>query len=274
MIIYKSIKKIYKTFRFFFLSKNNKLAEQNRFNYSELESRCIQNHIYNLNNENKKVLYTCITGGYDKLIVPTFYNCDWDYICFTDNTELLDDKHVGPWVIKPLEYMKSSNAINNRWHKFHPHILFPNYSESIYIDGNLDILDDFLFQEIESKNNQKILLPIHFKNDCIYKEIKCVKKAKKATTNQLKNIRHLLKENHFPKCYGLTENNIIYRKHNDEQIISLMNQWWNLLKVVPRDQLSLSYILWKNNIKVSDISISNARVNIEHYNFYYSKNHC
>lgn len=273
IMLYSTIKRFYKALRFIFLSKNVRLAEANRFNYSELVSRSLSYQLTNIKAGNNKVIYTCITGGYDNLIIPTYYNCDWDYICYTDNSELLKEKQKGPWIIKSLAYSESSNAINNRWHKFHPHILFPHYSESVYIDGNLDILDDYLFKEIDSMRDRKLLIPIHFKNDCVYKEINSVKRSKKAKKAQLNKIKKLLKENLFPKHYGLTENNIIYRKHNDALIISVMEQWWELLKVVPRDQLSLSYVLWKHGIIISDIALSNARINIEHYHFYYSDNH-
>lgn len=274
MTIYNFIKKFYRAIRFFFLPKNVKLAELNRFSYSELNSRVLSYQLPSTKVSSNKVIYTCITGGYDNLIIPSYYNCGWEYICYTDNSELLKEKQKGAWIIKPLAYSEGSNAINNRWHKFHPHVLFPHYSESIYIDGNLDILDDYLFKEINDKKDQNLLIPVHFKNDCIYKEIKCVKRSKKAKKEQLCAIRKLLKDNFFPEHYGLTENNIIYRKHNDELIISIMEEWWDLLKIIPRDQLTLSYVLWKHGIIISDIKLSNARINIGHYHFYYSDNHC
>ncbi len=39
--------------------------------------------------KNDRVIYTCITGGYDNLIEHTYQNLNWDYICFCDNEELL-----------------------------------------------------------------------------------------------------------------------------------------------------------------------------------------
>lgn len=267
------IKKIKSDIHSIFLSENRKLARMNHFPYSDLKKRISLNLVNNISHKNKKVIYTCITGGYDELIIPSFYNQYWDYICFTDNEKLLDEKQYGPWTVKPLVYTDETNAINNRWHKFHAHKLFPEYEESIYIDGNLDILDNFLFEEIEEKKDKTMLIPVHYCSDCIYKEIKRIKRAKKATEVQLIAIKKYLKNKKFPKHYGLTENNIIYRKHNDRQIIEIMDEWWSLLQIVPRDQLSLSYILWEKGIKISDIVISNARVNLEHYHFYYSEKH-
>lgn len=37
------------------------------------------------------VVYTCITGAYDGLIVHKFVNPAYDYVCFTDNEKLLSE---------------------------------------------------------------------------------------------------------------------------------------------------------------------------------------
>jgi len=43
------------------------------------------------------------------------------------------------------------------------------------------------------------------------------------------------------------KNSIIFRKHNSDNIIKLMNDWWEELNTqTKRDQLSLAYVLWKN----------------------------
>jgi len=43
------------------------------------------------------------------------------------------------------------------------------------------------------------------------------------------------------------KNNIIFRKHNSDNIVKLMNDWWEELNTqTKRDQLSLAYVLWKN----------------------------
>lgn len=38
------------------------------------------------------VVYTCITGAYDGLIVHKFVNPAYDYVCFTDNEKLLSEQ--------------------------------------------------------------------------------------------------------------------------------------------------------------------------------------
>ncbi len=124
----------------------------------------------------KSVIYTCITNDYDHISEIQAYgyiNPEWDYVCFTDNQEDIKRKKVGIWEIRPLQYSKSDVSRNNRWHKMHPHILFPDYEESIYLDANINILTDFLFKEIRHLNTS-IVLPRHFKNVYLFRIWRCV----------------------------------------------------------------------------------------------------
>ena len=76
------------------------------------------------------------------------------------------------------------------------------------------------------------------------------------------SVLSFLKKKGMPRHYGLNETNVIYRKHTESSIINLMESWWNCIRdISKRDQLSFSYVLWKNGIPVKDISIPNARFN-------------
>lgn len=261
------IKMLKKIKRFVFLKPNERKAVENLFPLDNLNTRILCYKISPDTQRHRSVIYTCITGGYDELIQPTYYNKEWDYICFTDNTNWLDKRKIGVWHIKPLVYNERSNQLNNRWHKLFPHKLFPEYDSSIYIDGNVDILDDFLFSQIENKKSD-LVIPVHYINNCIYQEIKTVKKLKKAAPADLIKIKEFLTATGFPKSYGLTENNIIYRKHDSPIIRKIMEDWWDMLKIVSRDQLSLCYLLWKYKIPVDSVSIPNARLENKHFAFY------
>ena len=74
---------------------------------------------------------------------------------------------------------------------------------------------------------------------------KAARKAKKVDIeSQIKNY----KNKGFPKNYGLFENNVLVRKHNDLVCIRIMESWWEeFCKYSQRDQLSFVYCLWKNN---------------------------
>lgn len=207
----------------------------------------------------KKVVYTCLTGGYDFLLMQQYLDYSYDYVCFTDNENLLKAERVNAWKIKPLAFSELDNTRNSRWHKTHPHILFPDYDESIWIDSNI-ILKSSYFYDIAAKKNKNILIPVHYCRDCIYEEANSVLKAKKEDLKSVEKIIDYIKSKSFPHHYGLNETNVIYRKHNNTEVKEIMEEWWSFIRnFTKRDQLSLSYVLWKNNIKIEDISMPNLR---------------
>lgn len=240
---------------------------------------CIKKNILEIRNSNKKknnkVVYTCITNGYDDLLLFSYIDDNWDYICFTDNENLISNKVYGNWIIRPLEFSKLDGIRNNRWHKLHPDILFPDYEESIYIDSNINIKSNYLFKCVENviqKENAKISIPIHGNRCCIYQEFDAVTHFKKDKQSVLDEQKSIYKKDGFPIYYGLTENNCIYRKHKDEEVISLMKDWWYWIEnYSKRDQLSLFYVLWKHNYNMPYLTHRPIRYDPDNFEFFNHK---
>ena len=130
--------------------------------------------------EKKAVIYTCITGNYDQLNNHSYIHPDWDYVCFTDDPSI-KNRNNASWEIKPLVFDEMDNARNNRWHKLHPHILFPEYERSIYADSNINILSNELFDDINIaiKESKNISLGPHYIRNCIYDELDACLKFEK-----------------------------------------------------------------------------------------------
>lgn len=205
----------------------------------------------------KRVVYTTITGNYDFLIIHKFLDVYSDYICFTDNYELLNKKRIGPWVIKPLIFNCLDNTRNARWHKIHAAELFFNYEVSIWIDGNVDILNDALFIEFDNLYNEGSVLsiPLHYERDCVYEECDACIQECKDNRDIIEVQKSILKERHYPQHYGLHETFIIYRKHHDEYVKKIMSDWWFWVKnYSKRDQLGFDVSLWQNNFHIPSLS--------------------
>lgn len=63
-----------------------------------------------------------------------------------------------------------------------------------------------------------------------------------------------MKKAGFPEHYGLGENNILYRRHNEPALVRVMEDWWYFLENYSRrDQLSFVYVLWKNGFDIKAI---------------------
>lgn len=215
-----------------------------------------QEHIYQVSNPSplRKVVYTCITGHYDRLISHTYICDQWDYICFTDNKELLDKGHP-TWKIYPLQYTSLDNTRNSRWHKVFPDLILSEYDVSLYVDANIDIFTRDLFEYVHCilLNNPDETLAIHkhFSRNCIYKEARECINLQLDCSNIINQHVLKLRELNYPKNNGLQENNIIYRRHHDSRIKGLMEEWWSwITNHSKRDQLSFNYVIWRQNFKI------------------------
>lgn len=60
----------------------------------------------------------------------------------------------------------------------------------------------------------------------------------------------------FPPNYGVASLGAIFRQHNNPKVIKIMEDWWEEInKFTNQDQVSYSYVCWKNDFhpSVSDV---------------------
>ncbi len=204
-----------------------------------------------VNPRKKGVIYTALIGDYDN-IVKIKKNENWDYVMYT-NVQLRDLPKDSGWCYKSADMSISEKPhLVNRWYKMHPHLLFSEYFDSIYIDSNININEySFIDRKVDylRLNNISFSIPDHVRRNCIYKEAKRVVKVKKDTEENVKKIINHIRLEGYPESNGLLENNFIYRMHNLANIKTLMEDWWSFVNCYSnRDQLSLCYILWKHGV--------------------------
>ena len=220
------------------------------------------------NGVSKKIVYTAIVGNCD--IIPIIHNYireDWQYVCFTDNKTLLRLGRFGHWKILPLEFSRLGSTQNARWHKTHPFELFAACEKTLWIDANVNILTSYIFELVENSDTD-LLVPKHYCRNSVYDELDAVMALSKEKTENINKIKDFLLKNDMPEDYGLNETNIIYSKPT-KRVVNLMRDWWQMIKIFSkRDQLSFSYVLWKNSISINDISIPNARIDVKNFKIY------
>ena len=199
----------------------------------------------NLRIENKKVIYTCITGAYELLDDPFVVSPGYDYVCFTNYDEIQSNV----WQIRPIpeELNGLSEVKKQRCIKINPHKYLPEYDFSIWVDGSVKLRKDVNeFVENNCKNSH-IFIPTHPARNCIYKEADACIRMKKDTAANIEPQINRYKKEEFPKNFGLVQSNIILRYHNEPDCIKLMETWWEEVKNGShRDQLSFDYARWKN----------------------------
>ena len=203
-------------------------------------------------------VYTCIFGNYDAVKPIGCRSKYCDYYIITD--QAVDEK--SGWkkldVQFPQELQDASPVLKNRYCKMHPHILFPEYDYSIYLDGSIIIYADIF--PILGRMGEKILgMYAHGSRDCIYQEAAKVVELGKAPKDIVDAQMSVYRQEGFPEHFGLTDGIVIARKHNDPRCVQLMNDWWKLFcEYAKRDQLGLMYAVWKNGMQYTDIALLGA----------------
>ena len=200
--------------------------------------------------KNSKVVYTSITGGYDTLKKPLFMAPDWDYICFTNDKI---DTTQSAWQIRPIPIENECNTRLSRYVKLVPHNVLQEYDYSVWIDASIQIKSHFITQRADEliRDDRILSLPLHSSRNCIYDEANVCISINKDNADIIGRQVAFLRDEGFPENYGLYGNCIIFRQHNNPNLQKIGEEWWNLLlRYSKRDQLSLSYLLWKNNLSV------------------------
>lgn len=201
---------------------------------------------------NNIVIYTGAFGK-DYGLIPQKKIKGVDFFCFTDDK----NKVKSPW--KPIE-LKNDNddeGRKNRHPKILPHLYFKEYEISIYIDNNYLIVGD-IHKMLHDLGDFKMAIFDHNQCDdqrnCVYDEYEALIRIGKergwykdnveTMTNQIE----FLKSEKYPKQNGLIFSAVLVRKHNDSEVIKVMENWWKIVSTMSkRDQLSFDYAAWKNN---------------------------
>ena len=238
-----------------FLKIMKKLSNRKKINKYNFHDELPNNYYPKINSDKKPkiVVYTCIIGGYDRLIDPLLHFENVDFCVYLDK----EQDEIKDWKMMqlPEKVSQENNILANRYLKFHPHELFQEYDYSIYIDGNIQSIGDFT--DFIYSVNDKTGLSLHrhqFRN-CIFNEIEVCKLLKKGNYDKLKKQVKRYENDGFPKKFGMLECNVIVADLKNNNAKTILEDWWNEFKASEslRDQISLPYVLWKNGYTIKDV---------------------
>lgn len=195
-------------------------------------------------------IYTCIIGAYDSLKQPAVTAEGFDFICFVGQGEQHPDRD-GVWEIRELPMTLSDRTLDARYPKMNPHELLPDYECSVWIDGNISINDGTVYKAARIKESAGVKYSgvSHPSRDCTYVEAKKCRDMRYISYFKLAQVWLKLALSGLPLHYGLNEANLMFRRHNDPDIIRFDLMWWDkVLHFCRRDQLSLMLCLKKCGI--------------------------
>ena len=199
----------------------------------------------------KIAVYGCITNGYDFVKQPVYVGKDTTYHIFTD----IISGNTGIWqehLVDCGEYVKDAN----RYYKFHPFELFPDYDYAIYTDGNVKVLSDIsTICSIASKSKTGIAMHRHHARECAYQEALACKYYKRGNYIKIQEQLSRFRDEGFPEDFGLCEATIIVYDLKNAVAKKIAEDWWNeyINSDTKRDQIPFPYIIWKNGFNISDV---------------------
>jgi hypothetical protein len=202
----------------------------------------------------KYVVYTCLSNRYDSLKVPEYLDPEVDYICFSDRPTY----GYGIWQQRSYDKLSKDNTRTSRHPKILPHHYLADYDASIYIDANFIPRASLLtiFKRLINSNT-KVAGVKHPWRDCLYEEAEACRNSNKDSEKTIDETIAFLKKHKFPEKYGLFENNLIFRQHNDQQVSHAMSVWWDVYcRYSRRDQLSYMFAIFSADIKPELIFMS------------------
>lgn len=207
--------------------------------------------------DERGVVYTCITKGYDDIKEPLLCGKNIDYVCFCD-----DDirKISSTWLSKKIPNVDAltKGTMVNRYCKLHPFDFFSGYDYAIYIDGNVCPVSDLTQLYSVAKNSKSgFAIHLHSRRKCVYKEIDACLLYKRGNVDAIKLFKSKIEKDHFPENFGLLEATVFVIDMHNEIARNILDEWWNILvkSETRRDQLILPYVLWKMGLTLNDIGV-------------------
>lgn len=209
----------------------------------------------------KTAIYTCITGGYDKFEEQKIAMPDCDYFVISDRTVRCSGNTEHIYINEVVPDNIKDPKLQNRYCKMHGHTIFKDYEYSVYLDGNVQILQD-ISSYLDLTNASGAAFYKHEVRDCIYDEGIAVMFLNKSDPRQIKMQLKEYAENGMPARYGLLYGGAIFRNHSRSLGNQIMETWWKeYVKWTTRDQISLMYALWRMGVGVLDVGIINEGKN-------------
>jgi hypothetical protein len=97
---------------------------------------------------------------------------------------------------------------------------------------------------------------------CVYEEARFIQwlgdqnpnKEYKDNMNIIHSQVDRYRKDGYPENNGLARTTVVFRRHNEEDVITNSENWWSEMKYGSRrDQISFNYVAWKHNLKFNYI---------------------
>lgn len=197
-----------------------------------------------INNASDFVVYTAIFGGKDELKEPTQIDKNVDYVCFTDDSTIRSDAYR----ILLQKPQFESPILSAKVFKLLPHLYFPDYSHSLWIDASLTLTTGDIHAWVDShlaRNNFTVFL--NTKRPTLLEEAQFLRDSKKVKPEELDRQLAFYAKEGLPLEGDMINGSTILRAHNASDVVRFDELWWEQVRTYTmRDEVSFRYLQWKH----------------------------
>lgn len=192
------------------------------------------------------VIYTAISGGYDRLREPEAVSETCDYVCFSDR-----NLRSRRWSIRRFDEAFDDSTFAAKKPKVLPHRYFADYDYSIWVDGNILVKRDLRPLVDEYLIDVDVALFEHptGRRSIAREAEKCIELNKELPSRLREQVQRYYELGYPDPNHSLPTCFVIFRRHNAESIRLAMEEWWShILCYSKRDQVSFPFVMWKNHV--------------------------
>ena len=198
---------------------------------------------------NKKVIYTATFPHNNNmdyfLFEPEVIPDGYDFVCFTNNENLKSDV----WDIRLVPSLYTDGARDAKRYKTLPHRYLSEYDESVWIDVDVKIgknptklVDNMLSDVNLAILNHELCGRTVTGNlnvrKCVYEEARFIQWLGDNNPNgQYKDNMNIIhsqvdryRKDGYPENNGLARTTVVFRRHNENDIVINSESWWEEMK--------------------------------------------
>lgn len=192
-------------------------------------------------------LYTALYGDYDDLGLLVPQDPPAECVCFTDDPGL--EGHP-PWTIICEKGRFDQPRMSAKWYKLMPHLLFPEYDHSLWVDASMYKPNPGLVRwAIDAIGPGGIAAFRHPYFDDIYGDAELSATLPKYEKEPIIQQVAAYRTEGFPEHYGHFAAGTLARRHN--ALASFDEAWWRECeRWSVQDQLSLPVVAWRAGVKI------------------------
>jgi len=215
-------------------------------------------------NNNEIIVYTCLIGENEGLnSQPFFQSSKLRHVCLTDDPNLISDD----WEIILVDRIIPNDCYRSQRHfKTRPHIFFPDYKYSLYLDNTVVLkkkTEDFLSMIFTNKeiteNDPFFCLPYHSQFDLINEFNACANNKLDDQIRIYEQLNDYIKTNLNALKKRAYWGAILVRNHNHKKVVKFSEIWFShICRYSRRDQLSIIHASLQAQIDLTGFDLNNS----------------